>query len=833
MQRVDQDFGRLYGGVSKQDPGMRFPTQSEEVTNLDVSILRGLTRRNSLVSLTSAPQSVYDSSDPAVAQEDQYTHFIDRDVNEKYVVRFTGDGTGTPIKVWDINGTSIPVVYNNSSNLYLSSSNPRADIRAATAADYTVIVNRTVAPTMASVTPTNPDPVGYVWVNNTAANIKFSVYLTPLGSSPINTEDKATDTHAASDNSYKIATGLKNAINSLSSTWGTTPFTATLYGDDDSANIFKITCEQSSSAIDFLLKASDGVGGSYIKFAKDEVEKKEDLPPEADDGDRLKITNNASPGSSPYYMEFDSATQLWRETTKIDIENSFNGATMPVKMVRLQDDVSGTVTGTPNQVYFEVDLIDWDDRLVGDYETTPRPSFIDNGVIDDVAFYKNRLVLLSKDSVCLSRANDVFNFWPQTVIEVLDDDPIDISVGGTQVPRLMYAVPTAGALMLIGENQQFALTSGNDVLRATNPTVDLVSQLDIQPNCRPAVMGQSLFMVSPTGSGSSSLMEYFIDPDAVSTRVDDASEHVLGYLPDDMAYLTASPSDGTLYMCTYDGEVYVYRTRARGEEKIQSAFSKWNSRFLIWAILSVNDKLYFVTSPDASASTYAKYDMRLMVSNKSHDWLALSGCPIPVYLDGVIDNPTLTDSVFTYPGDLNLVDLANLVVVYKPTGQLVQADIIGTPNGESILDPVEDTLDTHPGLTTLPSEDNTDYAFGWLYDSSVTITEWRRRDPRTEAPVNDNTLAHSHVLVEVDTTPALTVTHTPSGRSAMSYTYPLGTDLDDADLPATASGVRQFRVRGQARGMVITIASRLHLALNITSYTLRGTYRDKGGNRLG
>ena len=114
-------------------------------------------------------------------------------------------------------------------------------------------------------------------------------------------------------------------------------------------------------------------------------------------------TNSASAGPG-----------VWEETNAPGITYQLDELTMPHQLVRQSD---GSFTFEP---------VVWEDRTVGDDKTNPLPSFIGEK-ITSIFFYRNRLGLLSNESVILSRAGDYFNFFATTAQTVTADDPIDVT----------------------------------------------------------------------------------------------------------------------------------------------------------------------------------------------------------------------------------------------------------------------------------------------------------------------------------------------------------------------------------------------------------------------
>ena len=96
---------------------------------------------------------------------------------------------------------------------------------------------------------------------------------------------------------------------------------------------------------------------------------------------------------------------------------------------------SGNVSyGVPNYT-----LPIWGERICGDLNSSLNPSFIGNK-INNVFFFRNRLGFLANDNVILSTVSKFFTFFPETVLTVIDSDPIDVAASHTKVAILKNAI---------------------------------------------------------------------------------------------------------------------------------------------------------------------------------------------------------------------------------------------------------------------------------------------------------------------------------------------------------------------------------------------------------
>jgi hypothetical protein len=129
----------LVNGISKQSPTVRYPGQVADAENVNFSVVDGVSKRKGTSSFLHFP-----NVNPTV----QYRlHKIERDEDEEYCV-IIGSGliSGGPLCVFNVNtGEVASMTYEAGTTSYLSAGEPvPADFRLATIADTTFITNRNV-----------------------------------------------------------------------------------------------------------------------------------------------------------------------------------------------------------------------------------------------------------------------------------------------------------------------------------------------------------------------------------------------------------------------------------------------------------------------------------------------------------------------------------------------------------------------------------------------------------------------------------------------------------------------------------------------------------------
>jgi hypothetical protein len=186
---------------------------------------------------------------------------------------------------------------------------------------------------------------------------------------------------------------------------------------------------------------------------------------------------------------------------------------MPHRLDRLQDDAEGTVTGVPDAIYFSFGPVDWEDRVVGDEDSNPDPSFVGEK-IQAMFLDQNRLGFAFKANVCMSRTGDFFNPWKSSATRILDDDRLDFEVAvsrlaNDQALNIRHVLNFAEELLLIGDRAQLVLPH-TEALTSATVRVNLATSLEVDPDCPPVSVNNSAFLptrprCSPASANTSSL----------------------------------------------------------------------------------------------------------------------------------------------------------------------------------------------------------------------------------------------------------------------------------------------------------------------------------------
>lgn len=324
---------------------------------------------------------------------------------------------------------------------------------------------------------------------------------------------------------------------------------------------------------------SNTISGSIT----DSVQEFADLPSDASTNNVYEILGDDSNNFDNYFVKAQSAN-TYSETVKTGITYQIDATTMPYALVL----TSGA---------FSLNKQSWGDRVVGDLESNPNPSFVGK-TISNVFFYKNRLGFLSYDNVIFSKAGEYFDFFRSTVTALLDDAPIDVAISHTKVSILKHAIAFNDSLTLFSENTQFRIENTGNL---TPKTISIVPSTEFENDTDVAPVGAGNYLYFATKKGEfSSVREYFVESDTVILDASDVTAHVPKYIPKNLTKMVASSNEDQLVAFSVDDptNLYVYKWYWSGSDKLVSSWSTWSmpTGSSILDISLIENRLYLIIS---------------------------------------------------------------------------------------------------------------------------------------------------------------------------------------------------------------------------------------------
>lgn len=579
MTLISSSIPNFVNGVSQQPYTLRLASQLEKQENGLSTVSKGLKKR---------PPTRHIAKIQNSALSQAYLHTMNRDTTEQYVCVVTnGD-----LKVYDLAGNEKTVNFPNGKTYLNTSGSVPEMFSAMTVADYTFVVNKGVTVTTSTSTTSYSPYRRWAMVNVKMGNYGKTYTLT------LNGVDRATysvpnggaaadSVSASTDN---IAAQLNTQLNTLFNTWRSTPVVgSTDYYSEVFGSAIYIYRSGTSSA-DFLLTCKDGFNGNAMTVIKDGVQRFSDLPTHGvRNGLIVEVSGDPTSGFDNYYVKFEADADclpgLWKECPQSGISVGLNAATMPHVLVRESD-------GT-----FTFKQATWDNRLCGDDNSNSHPSFVGRP-INDVFFFRNRLGFLSDENVIFSEAGTYFNFYRTTVTQLLDSDPIDVSVSNTKVSILRFAVPFEKKLFIFSDQTQFVIDQA-ELLTPKSVSIDVSTEYPCSAKMRPVAAGNSIYYASERGPWSS-MREYFVDSSNDTNESVEITAHIPEYLPSGLFKTACAPNEDILLLLSNSNrsEVFVYKYFTANGEKLQSSWSKWvfPSTDTILHIEFINSDAWFVIS---------------------------------------------------------------------------------------------------------------------------------------------------------------------------------------------------------------------------------------------
>tara|TARA_Y100000114_G_scaffold53805_1_gene49108 strand:- start:194 stop:2647 length:2454 start_codon:yes stop_codon:yes gene_type:complete len=584
MAIISRAIPTLLRGISQSSDALKQSDHADIQDNADSNPVLGLTKRSGLQYLANIINGDLGNV---------HIQTINRDANEQYIAVFSNGN----VRVFELDGNELTVHKPDGTN-YLSTTDSQNVIKTVTIADFTFVVNTNFEISMDASLSGGTGTKAIIFIKQATANTVYSVTVDGVNVSDNTAGDSTLST-------TQIASDIKTGLDA-----GLTGFTILQNGP-----VLYIRKNDNST---FGIDGNDSQGNSKMTIIKDSVQQFTDLPNRSPNGYVVEIKGDQSTNFDNYYVKFVTNNGgafeegQWEETVQAGIPFKLNYSSMPHVLIRQADGnfrfarVDGD-SYTASGQSFNLPL--WGERTVGDLISAPNPSFVGKK-INNVFFFRNRLGFLAGDNVILSRVSDFFNFFPETVISVLDSEPIDVAASHTKVAILKNAVTIGEKLILFSDQTQFVLTSSADNLTPKTANVLVATEFESSSAAPPVGSGSSIYFLTQKGSFAG-VREYIIQSAEIPIR--DAANitiHVPRLILPNIFKMVVSTNQDILVLLGGDqgNKLYVYRWLYGGDGT--KALSSWftytfNSNRTIKNIDFIGTDLFCVVQ-EASKATLEK-----------------------------------------------------------------------------------------------------------------------------------------------------------------------------------------------------------------------------------
>jgi len=822
---VSQSIPNFLNGMSQQTPTQRGVNQGEDQVNLQNGLTDGLSKRPPLDYVATLDSSnIYSNR----------TKFwsIARDASNQYVVALYNGG----IKVFDLEGNAKTVTIASGSS-YLTSTNPREHFKLVNIADYTFIANTSKTVTADTATSaakveeflivcklTNYGREYKVALKHPSMSQELEVIFQLPTGNDASTDAKFRDTNKITDILLKgtssthwdssangIGFNVRRTDNgsSVSTTQGLSNysgFTSHFTFESFDSVIYGKPTDGNAA---YTITTSDGSGNTAMYAIRDEIQDFSKLPFYGKTGIILKITGEEGDTLSDYYVKFTGKSGVWNETLAPATSLGITNSTMPHALI---NNNNGT---------FTFQELAWTDRVCGDADSNPNPTFIGKNV-NNLTYYKNRLGILSGENLILTENASFFNYFATTSTQVLDTDPIDIAASGTQVNTLKNSVGFNESLLLFSDTSQYKLDSSGDTISPTTAILNEVSAFEHDDKVQPISAGKYAYFAQARTSGTA-VREYFADDDTLTNDgmdisvsvsnlipencyqiVSNTTEDVLAFLVSDTADSQTAPFSGTA-SATNSNTMYIYKYFFDGGEKVQNAWSKWTFTGLkIIGVRSFESYLYVLAS-EVTTTKLLKLDLRnLKDANIGHG----------IFID-------LKASVTgTY------ASATNLTTFTSPYGAKTGLIAVDRVNGNNYK------VTNTSGSTYTLVGNHTSLFVGVPYESKYTLTTpyIRENTGRGLVAVTSGRYQIRNISFNFEDSGFFKVEVVPNNRdtsTSIMNGYVIGTATSVVGRPAITSGTLRVPVQCRNTEFTLNIKSSSHLPMYIADAEVEGYYHSR------
>jgi hypothetical protein len=324
-----------------------------------------------------------------------------------------------------------------------------------------------------------------------------------------------------------------------------------------------------------------------MRVMQDSVNDVTDLPNQCKNGYIVKIANARMSDEDDYYLKFTGdngdGTGAWNECPEPNIVKGFDASTMPHVIQR-------TAVNT-----FTVKPFTWEERLVGDNNTNPIPTF-SGKKINKVLFFRNRLAFLSGENVVLCKPGTLGkpDFWAETALTVSSVDPIDIACSSTFPSDLFDGIEINTGLLAFSTNQQFLLSSDDTVLNPDTAKLRSISTYNYNSNIPPISLGTTVGYIDNSGKYSRFNQMTNITREG-EPIVSEESKLVPTLLEKDIDLITNSRENQiVLFGKTGTDTVVGFRYFISGDKRLQGAWFKWKFNNTLKYHFIINDEYFYL-----------------------------------------------------------------------------------------------------------------------------------------------------------------------------------------------------------------------------------------------
>ena len=457
-------------------------------------------------------------------------------------------------------------------------------------------------------------------------------------------------------------------------------------------------------------------------------------------------------------------------------------------------------------VVFTMKRVDWQTRQAGDDTTNKQPSFIGQK-LTEIFFFRNRLCFTSGENLIMSGTGNLFDFWRNSVVDILVDDRIDVKSASASGGDFHKATYWNNDLYLWSDSAQFLL-SGEPVLSAETISLNQISSYFNTPSVPPVVAGDVTYFCHAT-RGNGRVFSYHLPPEADSEappKAFDMTIEIPTYISGEPEHMAVDEGLGILVMVTdTDADtLYVFSWTNINGEVAQAGWFKWDLPLTsaVHSLTFIDGKLRLIVKR-ADGIFLEEIDMNISVTPDDIEQVS--------YLDRRITEDdcsdvtyAASDTVFTLPYEVNIDQTTQgELAIYLRDGAFTKYTVTRAAAGTATVAGVDLSA--------------ANVYIGILYTARARLSPVYKRD-REDVPETRGRLQLHRIDFHYHDTTELKIEVTPPGRSKQTTTI---TQQDPAD------GTQRAGVHCQGERAIIELVADGAGGFRIGAADWEGTYKNR------
>jgi len=500
-----------------------------------------------------------------------------------------------------------------------------------------------------------------------------------------------------------------------------------------------------------------------------------------------------------------------RGYTAGDVVSNSEGDTFTIDTVG-----SATISGSTWATQF------WGQRSVGDEISAPSPSFVGER-ISGISFFKNRLVLMSNENVVCSQAGSFLDFYPSTVITVVDSDPVDLSAGSKKRIEFRYAIQQPVGLLVFADNAQYMLQTRTEAFSPVTAELNSLSTFSHSNTIKPLDLGTSI-VVTEQNAKSIAVTELTVNIDTPPLKKE-LSKVVPSYIPTGITAITntLSASMFALRSIQEPDTLYLFRYYTQDNERLLASWFKWVFPGEVRLVEFVEDTVYLAIQAD---NEVVLCTMNLLTEGAGGA-IAFEGDFVDLRMDLFDYNPEIsyvgaddeTRIFFKEGADIDSAQPCVVSISADEQGYVQYPDLqfdSGAPAGQQYY-------------VTLPGDETANqFALGYQFTADARFPGFYVKKDKMADELNVP-VVHRVRLYSHESGP-FSITLNVPGRNEFELTLPQITsdltDLNQAPMLRTAENTIPIMAKGKDADLRVICNAPFPLAL--VTMTWEGTYNNKG-----